>query len=374
MSANAWSVASARLTAPAARADRPRGSAPRPAAPRAPARRARAPWRAAGSGGATAGRRLGRGSGQLESCCIPTASSTLPRDLPTHTLDACAGITPNRADAEHLFISGLAKPASILRGGPCAPHARRHSPSSPPRCCCWRSQPLAGAVAPYDGDNPFRCKTQNTGTGVDYPDPDADPFCVEYDKTQQNVTDFGIVDFLLQEPARVAAAVPKCFYHQTDHWTGSVVAGRRAGAVALGRPLLLRQGARHGRRPVSRTARRGAVPSDPRQLPGFPREFRPYFGAGGGGATRTAWPRSRRAPRRWTRRKRWSRSTSRAGSTPPASRGPRSKTGSVEGPGLSRISSTGVAFTATASKSDLRKELRASQEAIGALARLSAGA
>ena len=35
----------------------------------------------------------------------------------------------------------------------------------------------------------------------------------------------GIVDFLLLEPARVAAAVPKCFYHQTDHWTGWVVQG-----------------------------------------------------------------------------------------------------------------------------------------------------
>ena len=36
--------------------------------------------------------------------------------------------------------------------------------------------------------------------------PSADPFCVKYDKTQQNVTDFGIVDFLLLEPARVLAA------------------------------------------------------------------------------------------------------------------------------------------------------------------------
>ena len=40
------------------------------------------------------------------------------------------------------------------------------------------------------------------------------------------MTDLGIVDFLLNEPARVAAAVPKCFYHQTDHWTGSIVQGQ----------------------------------------------------------------------------------------------------------------------------------------------------
>src|SRR3954463_16132879 len=83
----------------------------------------------------------------------------------------------------------------------------------------------AAPIAPYDGSNPFRCKTQNVGTGVDYPDPGADPFCVEFDKTNENVTDFGIVDFLLNEPARVAAATPKCFYHQTDHWTGSIVQG-----------------------------------------------------------------------------------------------------------------------------------------------------
>ena len=83
----------------------------------------------------------------------------------------------------------------------------------------------ATPVAPYDGSIPFRCKVQNVGTGVDFPNPDADPFCVEFDKTNQNVTDFGIVDFLLNEPARVAAAVPKCFYHQTDHWTGSIDQG-----------------------------------------------------------------------------------------------------------------------------------------------------
>ncbi len=83
----------------------------------------------------------------------------------------------------------------------------------------------ATPFAPYDGSNPFRCKVQNVGTGVDFPDPNADPFCVEFDKTNENVTDFGIVDFLLNEPARVAAATTKCFYHQTDHWTGSIVQG-----------------------------------------------------------------------------------------------------------------------------------------------------
>jgi hypothetical protein len=81
-------------------------------------------------------------------------------------------------------------------------------------------------VVPWDGTNPFRCQNQNVGTGVDFPDPGADPFCVEFDKTQQNITDFGLVEFLAMEPARVAAAVPKCFYFQHDHWTGSIVQGQ----------------------------------------------------------------------------------------------------------------------------------------------------
>ena len=86
-------------------------------------------------------------------------------------------------------------------------------------------------VAPYDGSIPFRCELQDVGTGTDFPDPDADPFCVEYDKTQQNVTDLGFVEFLLQEPTRLLAlldepAGTKCFYFQRDHWTGSLVQGQ----------------------------------------------------------------------------------------------------------------------------------------------------
>ena len=85
-------------------------------------------------------------------------------------------------------------------------------------------------VGPYDGTIPFRCELQDVGSGTDFPDPDADPFCVEFDKTSQNVTDFGLVDFLLNEPARVAAVANspaglKCFYFQRDHWTGSIIQG-----------------------------------------------------------------------------------------------------------------------------------------------------
>jgi hypothetical protein len=91
---------------------------------------------------------------------------------------------------------------------------------------CAQAAAATTPVVPWDGTNPFRCQNQNVGRGTDFPDPGADPFCVEFDKTQQNITDFGIVDFLAMEPARVAAAVPKCFYFQHDHWTGSIVQGQ----------------------------------------------------------------------------------------------------------------------------------------------------
>jgi hypothetical protein len=82
-------------------------------------------------------------------------------------------------------------------------------------------------VGPWDGTNPFNCELQNVGTGTDFPDPGADPFCVEFDKTSQNLLpNAGLVDFLANEPSRVAAAAPKCFYFQRDHWTGSLVQGQ----------------------------------------------------------------------------------------------------------------------------------------------------
>jgi hypothetical protein len=84
---------------------------------------------------------------------------------------------------------------------------------------------LAGTSAPtsWDGTNPFDCELQNAGFGTVVPHPDADPYCVEFDKRRQNVTQLGIADFLSKEPARVAAASDKCFYFQVDHWRASVV-------------------------------------------------------------------------------------------------------------------------------------------------------
>jgi hypothetical protein len=142
---------------------------------------------------------------------------------------------------------------------------------------------MAAPLAPYDGANPFRCNVQKLGTGADYPNPNADPLCVEFDKTNQNVTEFGIVEFLLNEPARTAPAVSKCFYYQIDHWTGSIVQG---GQPSLwhwdGYYFFDRAKGMGGVHLENFTV--GGVPADPSLLLGFPTELSPYFGPGEGGA------------------------------------------------------------------------------------------
>jgi hypothetical protein len=78
----------------------------------------------------------------------------------------------------------------------------------------------------WNGANPYNCVIQDAGTGTAVPNPDVDPYCVHYDKTGQSVfPSLGIITFLLQEPKRIGIAFNKCFYYQTDHWTGSIVQG-----------------------------------------------------------------------------------------------------------------------------------------------------
>jgi hypothetical protein len=145
-----------------------------------------------------------------------------------------------------------------------------------PAAAAAQSSPFA----PWDGTNPFNCTLQDVGTGTDYPDPEADPFCVKFDKTNQNVTDFGIVEFAAQEPSRIAAASPKCFYFQHDEWTGSVMQGQQ--------PELWHWDGRYffdkakGIGGVSvRAFRIGGTPQD--ATPFVPPSYRPYFDETGGG-------------------------------------------------------------------------------------------
>ena len=135
--------------------------------------------------------------------------------------------------------------------------------------------------APYDGHNPFNCQLQQVGTGTNFPDPDADPFCVEFDKTNQNVTDLGVLDFASQEPARVAAAAPKCFYYQRDHWTGSIVQGAQPETYHFDGSYFYDKGTGSGGVRID-NFRLGGQPAD--ASPFVPPQYAPYFGKGGGGA------------------------------------------------------------------------------------------
>ena len=138
--------------------------------------------------------------------------------------------------------------------------------------------------APWDGANPFNCVEQDVGTGTDYPDPDADPFCVRFDKTNQNVTDFGIAEFAAQEPERIAAAGPKCFYFQHDEWTGSVVQGSQPEVWHWeGRYFFDKAKGIGGVSVVN--FRVGGTPFD--ATPYVSPEYQPYFAEGGGGGVIT---------------------------------------------------------------------------------------
>lgn len=138
-------------------------------------------------------------------------------------------------------------------------------------------------VAPFDGVNPFDCVLQQAGTEAVFPDPDADPFCVEYDKRHQNVSELGVVEFLSLEPARVAAASNKCFYFQRDHWVGSIVQedGRTETYSWDGSYYFDKAQAAGGAYVENFTFNNQS--GDPTAMPGFPEEWKPYFGFGRGG-------------------------------------------------------------------------------------------
>jgi Ca2+-binding RTX toxin-like protein len=143
------------------------------------------------------------------------------------------------------------------------------------------AQQPEGPYAPWDGSSPFNCVLQDAGTGTTVPDPGADPYCVEFDKTQQNVTELGILEFLANEPGRVAAASPKCFYYQSDHWTGSVTPGGPElwhwdGQYFFDKAI----GAGGVNLQNFRVAGQAADPSDYGEVP---TAFAPYVDQGGGG-------------------------------------------------------------------------------------------
>jgi hypothetical protein len=135
----------------------------------------------------------------------------------------------------------------------------------------------------WDGVNPFACTLQQVGTGTKFPQPAADPFCVEFDKTHQNVDQLGVVDFVSNEPARVAAASDKCFYFQSDHWRGTVSESvPQSETYAWDGHYYFNKATGAGGVYVE-NFRIGGQSGDPTSLPGFPAEYKKYFSKGRGG-------------------------------------------------------------------------------------------
>jgi hypothetical protein len=138
-------------------------------------------------------------------------------------------------------------------------------------------------ATPWDGVNPFVCELQNAGFGTEVPHPEADPYCVEFDKRRQNVSDLGVVQFLSLEPARVAAASPKCFYYQSDHWRGSLVQGDPSTKTyEWDGHYFFDKASGDGGVWVTNFNFNGQT-QDPGQIPGMPPEYGRFFGPGTGG-------------------------------------------------------------------------------------------
>lgn len=147
----------------------------------------------------------------------------------------------------------------------------------------WSAPAHAATLAGYDGSNPFDCVLQPAGTGTEVPDPGADPLCVEYDKTRQNLTRAEIVPFLLGEPARFALAADKCWYYQHDHWHGSVDQELESTETYNwdGGYFWDKAAGVFGVYVEDFTVNNQS--SDPTGWPGFPDFWKPYFGYGRGG-------------------------------------------------------------------------------------------
>jgi hypothetical protein len=149
--------------------------------------------------------------------------------------------------------------------------------------CAGGALAQGGPTTGWDGTNPFNCVLQFAGFNGLGPNPEADPYCIEFDKRRQNVTQLGVVEFMSKEPERVAAASPKCFYFQSDHWRGSVVQDDPATKTyEWDGHYYFDKAKGEGGVWVSNFNFNGRT-EDPGRLPGMPQEYARYFGPGTGG-------------------------------------------------------------------------------------------
>jgi hypothetical protein len=140
-----------------------------------------------------------------------------------------------------------------------------------------------GDITGWNGVNPFQCELQQAAFEATGPAPDTDPYCVDFDKTHQNVTELGVVQFLSLEPARVAAAGPKCFYFQSDHWRGSIVQDDGSTKTyEWDGHYFFDKAKGDGGAWVTNFNVNGRT-GDPSQIPGMPQEFAQHMGPGTGG-------------------------------------------------------------------------------------------
>jgi uncharacterized membrane protein YgcG len=141
----------------------------------------------------------------------------------------------------------------------------------------------AADMQPWDGTNPFNCVLQYAGQGTQFEHPQADPFCVEYDKTHQDISKLGLVKFMTKEPKRTSAAMNKCWYYQVDHWTGQIVAGDGSTETYHwdGTYFFDKRFGWGGVHVEHFSINHHTA--DPSKLPGFPDSWKPYFGPGRGG-------------------------------------------------------------------------------------------
>jgi hypothetical protein len=144
--------------------------------------------------------------------------------------------------------------------------------------------PADGArITGWNGENPFVCELQQAGFEATGSDPAADPYCVEFDKRRQNISELGLVDFLAKEPARVAAATDKCFYFQADHWRASVI--QDDGSTKLYEwdgHYFFDKARGEGGAWVTNFNVNGRT-EDPSRYPGIPPEYAQHMGMGTGG-------------------------------------------------------------------------------------------
>ena len=144
--------------------------------------------------------------------------------------------------------------------------------------------PASAQTSGWDGSVPFNCVVHQAGFEATAPEGAADdPYCVEFDKRRQNVSQLGVVDFLSKEPARVAAAGDKCFYYQRDHWRGSVVQDDGSTKTYEWDGSYFYDRARgEGGAYVTNFNANGRT-EDPSAVPGMPPEYAQHMGPGTGG-------------------------------------------------------------------------------------------